>query len=109
MSEENLKQAVNLPTVPTVRSPQFRSVYINHATGGISNWDLHFTLGTLVESTPGQAAVEEQIMVMMNYEFAKAMQGTLATAIQAYESKPSTATLLSQAMSLESDRSAKTK
>lgn len=85
MPEEQLKQVVNV-----VRSPQYRAVYVNHATGGISNWEIHFTLGTLGETSPGQAAVEEQVMLMMTYEFAKAMQATFAVAIQAYESRSST-------------------
>lgn len=74
-----------------VRSEQFRSVYVNHATSGATNWDIHMTFGVLVEQTPSNPVVEEQVMLMMTYEFAKAVYETLGVTINAYENK---ATLL---------------
>ena len=79
--------SVNASTV--VRSPHYRAVYINHATGGMTNWDLHFTFSSLAEPEPGKPAVEEQVMLVMTYEFAKAMMGTLKSGVEAWEAKAS--------------------
>ena len=74
--------------IPTVRAEHFRSVYVNHATAGLTTWDLHFTIGTLIEQAPGKPCVEEQIMLMMTYEFARAFSDSLLTTIKAYEARP---------------------
>lgn len=73
--------------IPTIRSEQFRSVYVNHARGGLTNWDLRFTFSSLAENPPNQPVVEDQIMLMMTCEFAKALIGTIAITIGAYEKR----------------------
>lgn len=88
MAEQVIVEGIN---IPVTRAQEFRSVYVNHATGGLTNWELHFTLGTVVESPPGKPAVEEQIMVMMTYDFAKALQSTIAQVLTAYETSRPTA------------------
>lgn len=79
---------ITTASVQTVRSENFRSVYVNHAIGGATNWDVHLTFSALVEQEPSKPVIEEQIMVMMTCEFAKALADTLAATISAYENKP---------------------
>lgn len=104
MAEQKIEQTGEYPvfTSTVVRSPQFRAVYVDHATGGFTNWDLRFTFGLLTEHEPGRPAVEQQVMLVMTYEFAKAMVGTLSTAVQAYERKPSPEATLSAELSAAS-------
>ena len=84
MAENVVVEGTN---IPVTRAEGYRAVYVNHATGGLTNWELHFTFGTLVENPPGKPAVQEQVMVMMTYEFAKAMLSTISQAVTLYESK----------------------
>ena len=93
MAENVVVEGIN---IPVTRAEEYRAVYVNHATGGLTNWELHFTLGTIVENPPGKPAVQEQVMVMMTHDFAKALQGTIAQVVKAYETNRPGATVTAQ-------------
>lgn len=69
------------------RAPEWRAVYINHARGGATNWEIQVVLGVLSDKI-GQPHLEEQVTLLMSAEFAKAFVNTLAESVKAYESRP---------------------
>lgn len=75
-------------TMPAVeRSQNFRAIYVNHARGGATNWELQITFSVLSDRLT-KPVIEEQLTLLMTPEFAKAVIGTLTEAINGYNARP---------------------
>jgi hypothetical protein len=84
MAAESYK-TIPAEELPTIRASDYREVYVNHARAGSTSWDVLFTFGALSEPQPNQPAVVEHVTVRMTVEFARALVGTLVTAVNAVE------------------------
>ena len=74
-------------TAQPVKSPDFKIVYSNATRMGAGPYDIQIMFGSIRERTgPDDQVVEEQVMVMMSPQHAKAMLNSLRITVETYES-----------------------
>lgn len=71
--------------IPSARADQYRSVYVNHARGNLTSWDLQFTFAVIGETTTNTPVVLEQVQLVMTLDFARAVAAMITDSIKTFE------------------------
>lgn len=71
--------------VPQVHDEKFSIVYSNWIQAGRTSWDIALLFGLARETSPGAPAIAHLVNVVMTPAMAKALVGTLALTVKAYE------------------------
>jgi hypothetical protein len=71
--------------IPQVHDEEFSIVYSNWIQAGRTSWDIALLFGMARETSPGVPVINHLVNVVMTPAMAKALVGTLALTVKAYE------------------------
>ncbi|MBS1842734.1 MAG: DUF3467 domain-containing protein [Acidobacteria bacterium] len=72
-------------TVPTTRSPDFKTLYVNGARTAVTPYDIRVIFSALNDNSEQEPYSEEQISIVVSPQLAKVLQELWTKAVENYE------------------------
>ena len=81
-----LSGVVSQPSIPSIKAADFKVVYCNALRMGAGPYDVQFMFGMIQERNgPEDQVVEEQVMVIVSPQHARALMNSLRITLETYE------------------------